>query len=285
MLMKKYLFLIFVILFFAGCQHKDFFTENTDAQVEREKLRVISLAPSITNMIIALDGGESLVGVTKFCQNPENKWTLIGGYMDFDREVFVSLKPNLVFLAPFHSEAKEICREMNIDYVELDIDSFKSIRQNIMVIGKKIGKTEKAAQLVDNFNKEMFKVKISKTHPRVLVVLDRNYGTRDFGKIYAVGDGGIFAEPISICGGFNAYEGIVETPVLSAEGIVSINPDVIIDVTNDKGDEIKKDWEGLNVNAVKNHNLFVLSGKKYSTPDEKFYETVQKISEMIYETK
>lgn len=277
--MKKFLLLLLICLFFAGCNNKT----ATQPETKPENLRIVSLAPSVTNMIIGLGAEDSLVGVTKFCQNPEKKWTEIGGYMDFNREVFVSLKPNMVFLAPYHTEAIEICEEMNIEYHTLNLSSYKDIRKNIVIIGENTGKLEKAGELVDNFNKELFKIKPSKKHPRVLIVLDRNYGTKDLGKIYVVGDGGIFAEPLSIIGAFNAYEGLTETPVLTAEGVVSLNPDIIIDVVPENRKDISKDWEGLKINAVKNRKLYVLAGKEYSVPDQSFYRTVQKLAEIIDE--
>lgn len=277
--MKKFLLLLLICLFFAGCNNKT----ATQPKTKPENLRIVSLAPSVTNMITGLGAEDYLVGVTKFCQNPEKKWTEIGGYMDFNREVFVSLKPNMVFLAPYHTEAIEICEEMNIEYHILNLSSYKDIRKNIVIIGEHTGKLEKAGELVDNFNKELFKIKPSKKHPRVLIVLDRNYGTKDLGKIYAVGDGGIFAEPLSIIGAFNAYEGLTETPVLTAEGVVSLNPDIIIDVVPENRKDISKDWEGLKINAVKNRKLYVLAGKEYSVPDQFFYRTVQKLAEIINE--
>ncbi|MBQ0105327.1 MAG: ABC transporter substrate-binding protein [Armatimonadetes bacterium] len=281
--MRKIFLILLCILCFCGCEHKSFFIED---EPKTGEIRAVSLAPSITDMIIALDGGECLVGVTKFCKNPDKKWTEIGGYMDFSKETFVSLKPNMVFLAPYHTDAKEICDEMGIEYTELDLSSFDSIRTNIMTIGRKIGKTDKACELINKFNSEMQSLSPSKKYPKVLIVLDRNYGTEDIGKVYAVGDGGIFARPINLAGGINVYEGFEETPVLTAEGIVSLNPDVIVDVAREGLPEnISRDWEKLNIKAVKNHNLFVLDGKDASVPNEKFYETVKKLAEIFSSAK
>jgi len=234
-------------------------------------------------MIIALGGEDQLVGVTKYCPNPNKKWTEIGGYLDFNKEVFLSLKPTLVFLGPYHTEAKEICDSQNIKYIELNLADFRSIRPNIMTIGQNIGKTEKATELVNLFNKEMMTIRPAKEPKKVLIVLDRNYNTKDLGKIYIVGDGGIFAEPINLVGGINPYEGLIETPVLTSEGITKLNPDIIIDIIDGehiKGD-ISKDWSELNINAVKKNNLFVINDKEASVPDENFYKTVKKLNEII----
>lgn len=282
--MKKLLPIILILLCLFGCNNKSFFIEENTAPKDQ---RIISLAPSITNMIIALGGEDKLVGVTKFCPNPNHKWTEIGGYLDFNKEVFLSLKPTIVFLGPYHTEAKEICESQGIKYIELNLADFRSIRPNIMTIGENIGKTKKATELVNNFNREIMTIKPCKNHKKVLIVLDRNYNTKDLGKIYIVGDGGIFAEPINLIGGINPYQGLVETPALTNEGITKLNPDIIIDIIDGehvKGD-ISKDWLDLNINAVKKNNLFVISDKRASVPDEKFYKTVLKLNEIVNKAK
>ena len=102
------------------------------------------------------------------------------------------------------------------------------------------------------------------------------------GKCYIVGDDGIFAEPINLVGGINVYEGLQETPVITSEGIVKMNPDVIIDVVRDDMEEnISEDWKGLNISAVKKNNLFVLKNKKNTVPDQDFYLTVKELAELV----
>ena len=96
---KKYVLLFLLLsLCFVGCNKEI----KLETQKPKENLRVVSLAPNITNIIMALGGEDFIVGVTKYCQNPNKKWTEIGGYMDFNKETFMSLKPNLVFLASYH---------------------------------------------------------------------------------------------------------------------------------------------------------------------------------------
>ncbi len=276
---KRILPLLLILFCLFGCKQESFFLEGDN---EKQDLRIISLAPSINNMIVALGGGDMIVGVTKFCDNPDKKWQEIGGYIDFNKEVFLSLKPNLVFLAPYHTEAKEICDSQGIEYVELNLSSFRGIRPNIMIIGQKIGKTAEATKLVDIFNNEMLNLPVSDRHPRIMIVLDRTYGTGDVGKCYIVGDDGIFAEPINLVGGINVYEGLQETPVITSEGIVKMNPDVIIDVVRDDMEEnISEDWKGLNISAVKKNNLFVLKNKKNTVPDQDFYMTVRELAELV----
>jgi len=280
---------LFTTLFLFGCN-------NNKADISENKpshYRIISLAPSITNIIFALGKGDELVGVTRYCKYPsKRKIPTVGGYMDFNAEAMISLDPNIVFLAPEHTEAKKALDNTHIKYVEVKIDSFDDITKTIKIIGDTLNATEKANELINTFNTEIANIEKRKParSPKVMVCLDRKYNTKELGKIYITGKSGIYARAISVAGGKNAYNiDKIETPIISSEGVMKLNPDIIIDVVPDYNNEftytekqIKDDWNAFpSVNAVKNNRLYVLSGTEISVPDQNFYKVVLKLEKII----
>jgi len=99
---RKFGFILLVLLLPlipVSAQHKIF----TDAlgfitQMESPPKRIISLAPNITEILFALDLGDNIVGVTRFCDYPLEalKKERIGGLVDPNLEKIISLNPDLI---------------------------------------------------------------------------------------------------------------------------------------------------------------------------------------------
>jgi iron complex transport system substrate-binding protein len=98
--------------------------------------RIVSLAPSITETIFALNQGHRLVGITDHCNFPEgtNSKTRIGGFSNPDVEIILKLQPDLILATGLHRPEKlAVFQEKNIDIkavrAEKLNDSFQVIRQ------------------------------------------------------------------------------------------------------------------------------------------------------------
>ena len=111
--------------------------------------RIISLAPSLTEILYALDLGDRVVGVTRYCDYPEGALakTKVGGLMDPNYEAMVALKPDLVILMTSHRDAKRELAKMGIATLTVPHQTIADIHESIQTIGKACGASQKAAEL------------------------------------------------------------------------------------------------------------------------------------------
>jgi len=133
--------------------------------------RIVSMAPSNTETVFALGMGESLVGVTEYCNYPPEAKLIekIGGFSTPDIERILSISPDLVLAMDFH-EGVGITQELSDKGIHCCLLSSESIfkaPQNIVKIGKVLGCLEKAlsmAQQVDQGIKNVLSIAARATH-------------------------------------------------------------------------------------------------------------------------
>ena len=80
--------------------------------IQSKPVRIVSLAPSITETLFALGLGDRVVGVTRFCAYPPEARTRprVGGYFDPSYEAIVALRPDLVVILREHEERYDVTR-------------------------------------------------------------------------------------------------------------------------------------------------------------------------------
>lgn len=86
-------------------------------------MRIISLAPSNTEILYALGAGDQIVGVTTFCDYPPEAKakTKVGGWVNVDYDAIKSLEPDIVVTSTVVQEkVAEKCRELGFNVLHLD---------------------------------------------------------------------------------------------------------------------------------------------------------------------
>lgn len=257
--------------------------------------RIVSLSPSITETLFALELGNNVVGRTRFCNYPRDVKSIpeVGGYLDLNYEQIISLKPDLVILLPEHEKAQQYLSELGINFLQVDNKTVADILNTISAIGKHCGVPENSKLLLDNIETTISKIK-AKTQdlskPKTLISIGRTLGVGEISEMYVAGTNTYFTELIFIAGGNTIFEDeSIAYPTLSAEGLLSVNPDVIIDffnqasATNLSKNEILKDWETMKgLSAVDNNRITVLSSDYISIPGPRFILLLKDIAKAIH---
>lgn len=197
---------------------------------EPPKMRIVSLAPVVTETLFALGIGDHVVGVTRFCDRPAAASAIekVGGYIDPQIEKILSLKPTLVIAMPSMGQREKlnILKERNIPVAVVFGDTIQEILESFTFIGGLVHREEAANHLIARTRHRLDKVrhqaKISQHRPRTLVVVSVQ-------PLVIAGPGTFAHEAIEIAGGTPAYtKGTQQWPTLSLESLLSLKIDAII---------------------------------------------------------
>lgn len=235
--------------------------------------RIVSLAPSLTEMAIALGAESRLVGVTDFCQDVDEKLPRVGG-LQIDVERIVHAKPDLVLAIETSSQARTLraLRKLGIQVEVLPAESVADIKMWVLQLGTWFDVTEAAAGYVAKLDEVLGAKPVAADAPRVLFVVD-------WKPLYVAGAGSFVDELLAAAGARNAYADQQQSYVpADVEHVVARDPDVIIDAS-------------LTGNGVEGWKRFpqlkaVREGRVYAfepvTPSLRCPEWVAKLRELLH---
>src|SRR3972149_10822121 len=184
----KRLCLIFIIflsamLYSAECIYAETFTDGIGRKIELTKRpeRIVSLAPNITEILFSLQSGNKVVGVTDFCDYPEeaiNK-AKVGWLISPNIEKIISLQPDIVF-ATTEGNKPEIVDElerMNIKTYVLNPHNINGVLSDITAIGAVTGQSIVARELVSSLTRRIDSIKkraLEHSPKRVIYLVSAN---------------------------------------------------------------------------------------------------------------
>jgi iron complex transport system substrate-binding protein len=257
--------------------------------------RIISVAPSITEILFALGAGDQVVGDTTYCNYPEAAKTKpkIGGFTTPNIEAILSLKPDLVFMTNDRPDiAQKLGQARSLDVVTVNPDNIEGIYRSIQSIAEKIGTPEKGKALIQSIEKEIRQAPRTRgTKPKVLFIVGRTPGTLT--DLIVVGRGSYLSELIDLAGGINvADDARVQYPHFSLEEIIHRDPDIIIDMGNNMGDNektreaqkraIKQLWQKYSfLRAVRRDAVYPISADYFVTPGPRVGQAVRDLREIF----
>ena len=204
------------------------------AQTPRTPARIVSTSPSITETLFALQLGDRVVGVSTYCRYPERALSLpkVGTFLKPEPETIARLKPDLVYVHTGPNNVATQLSSLGIRTAVVDRGTLPSVFSTIRQISAAAAVPERGDALVGEIQTALDRVKSSVANrpPRkVLVIVGRQTGT--LSDMIAVGPGSYLHDLIAIAGGVNVMASVtLEYPRISMETVISLAPDVIIDV-------------------------------------------------------
>jgi iron complex transport system substrate-binding protein len=253
--------------------------------------RIVSLSPSITEIIYGLGAWKDVVGLTIYSDFPPEAKNLpkVGGWVNPNLESILALKPDLVIMIEDQDKIfGDKIRSIGLKTLAVESnDTIKDISDSILKIGGALGKEEKANKLIENLysNLEEIKTRVVKNtnSKKVLFILGRNPGTLE--DIYVIGKRGFIDEIITLAGGENVVKTDRFSIKISKEAIISLDPEVIIEVNPEKIDknEVLKLWEGLKeVSAIKNKEFYIITDTTLLHPSQRITEGARILAEILH---
>jgi iron complex transport system substrate-binding protein len=248
--------------------------------------RIVSMAPNITETIYALGLGDKLVGATTFCTYPEAARSVprIGGFGQFNFEAIVALRPDLVILHREYDAEQKRLDGLGIPHLETGSYFIGDILETIRAIGSACGAEGAGQELADQLNARVSQLrKHIEKPPRVLITFGGSAGD-EIEQIHAFGTECIHNELLEIAGGENVVRTRLPYSILSREAVLRLNPDIIIQLA--PGQEAVGDpsnaWKKMaDVAAVRNGQVYLLTGDYTCIPGPRFIQTLEDFSRII----
>jgi iron complex transport system substrate-binding protein len=192
--------------------------------------RIVSLAPSVTEMLFAIGAGPHVVGVSRYCDYPPaaTKLPKVGSYVEPNIEEIVGLRPTLVIGPATLSNVRvaPAFARMGIATIMIDDNSIVGIEQGIERVGGSVGRADAARQVVAQIQRKMATVaeRLRGVQPRsVLMVIGHQ-------PMVAVGRASFLGELLELADARNIADASAQPwPRLSVEYVIASRPEVILD--------------------------------------------------------
>ncbi|MGQ0812245.1 MAG: ABC transporter substrate-binding protein [Nitrospiraceae bacterium] len=190
--------------------------------------RIVSLAPSVTEILFAIDMGEQIVGVTPYCDYPADaKAKPKVGYVHPNIESIVALQPDLV-LAPREFMRADVLgklEQLKIATFILEAKNVEDIPIHIQTLGRMLDRLSLADQIAMQLRQQLAELRARTEglpRPRVLYVLNSQ-------PLITVGPGSFIHQLIDLAGGANvAARAKAPYPRLNMEEVIKEDPELIV---------------------------------------------------------
>ena len=248
--------------FSLACDHP-----NQKAAARSGKQRLVSLSPAITETLFAIGAGAELVGVSDYCDYPEEakKLPRIGTALTPSYEAIVRLRPSLILTEAADSAPRRELTALGVTKF-LPWLSLEDIVASTRLLGALTSHSEAASALAHKLW-DGLAVAESANGPRVLVVLGESSGK--LSEIYFIKRNSIHGAALRAAGARNAVDRDVSgVPRLSIEELLRLDPDAIVVLVaatpNGPDDaQILRDYQALEpLTARKNGRISVLKDRR-----------------------
>ncbi|MDD3704984.1 MAG: cobalamin-binding protein [Clostridiaceae bacterium] len=278
--MKKLIMLIVacvIMLNIFGCSDSQQVKESVDGDkievldlkgrsiiLDKIPQRIVSLSPSNTEILFALGAGDKVVGVTSYCDYPEevSKVEKVGNFDEPNMELIRKVQPDVVMAGYVKKETVDALENMGIPVIVTEAESFGDIYQSISVIGEITGTAEEALKIVSEMKNRIAEIEAKtkdKDKPRVFYLVWKD-------PLFTAGSNTFINDVIKVAGGINVAEKIDGWGNYSTEEMIKDNPDMLIAALHSTDEGMTK--EDLSKDRIFSLLECVKQGKVYVMPDD-----------------
>jgi len=235
--------------------------EGTLVSLTAPAMRIISLAPSLTEILYAAGAGNKVVGVVEFSDYPPEARSLpvVGRYDSLDLETLLALQPDLVIAWRSGNPRAAInrLRELGLTVYVAEPQDLDTVASHLDRIGTLAGTGTEASEASANFRRQLQDLRAR---------YSRRESVRTFYQVWnrpliTAGGTELINDIISLCGGANIFKELSRVaPKVSVESVLSRDPQIIVasgmDQERPEWLDSWRDWTELS--AVKDDKLFFI---------------------------
>ena len=256
--------------------------EGTSVTLEKEPERIISISPTLTEMVFALDAGSKLVGRSDYCDYPAEVFNVesVGNIQTADMERIVSLNPDLVLVSDMiDDEFMTKLSSLGIPVLFIDeMGSLNDVYEIMTAVGLVLNRNEKTASVIADMKAKIAEVEekvAGLTAPSVYYVV--GYG--EYGDFTAGGD--TFAgEILALAGGDNISKENHGWSI-TLEEIIEKDPEIIILPTYYEEDFVKAPHY-CDLTAVKEGRVYAVDNNMIDRQGCRNADAVRMLAEIFH---
>ena len=257
---------------------------NREVTLSKEPERIVSIAPSITEIVAALGKEDKLVGRTTFCTYPESikKVETIGGLQDPNIEKIVELKPDVVIASThFKEDVLKKLEDLNIKVIVLyGEESFEGVYDTIDKVATVLNAKDKGNEIVDGMKKKVEDVKKKvegKDKKKTYYVV--GYGK---GGDFTSGGDTFIGQMINMAGGENSAKDLKGWKY-SLEKVVESNPDLMVVAEGMGAKEGLKQANGYkDLKAVKEDKIYEIDQNILNLQGPRLADGLYELAKIIH---
>ena len=289
---KKYIIIIFTCIILLGSGYESYcetFIDSMGRKIKLEKVpeRIVSLAPSITEILYYLGLGDRVVGVTKFSYYPPEAKQKpdVGSYVKVNIESIITLGPEIVIGTADGNEPKvvDLLEQAGIDVYIINPRNVRDVIKTIALIGHVCGVGDKADKMTRRLNERVdFVISKVKGRKRPLVFLQINLKP-----IMTVNHNTFHHDLINMAGGINMTGDMeVNYPRISIEELISKRPEVMIISSMDRGGRFevaRKEWmQWTSIPAVRDNRVRLIDSDLIDRPSPRIVDGLEAMARIIH---
>ncbi|HZK35271.1 MAG TPA: ABC transporter substrate-binding protein [Bacillota bacterium] len=262
-----------------------FDSRGVEVFFERTPERIISLMPSNTEILYALNCGSSIVAVSDYCNYPEdtnNKQKLSTGEV-LNVEAIIALDAQAVILGNMSAMEDQInqLERAGVKVVVTEANSLLQTYEVIEMIGNTMGRKAEAQLLIKDMKNgfEGIRKQANQKDPIKIFV---EVSPLEYG-LWSCGKNTFIHELIEIVGAKNIFENIEGWSAVSEEEVLTQSPDIIITTASsltgieDPVGQIKSRENWGNIQAVKNNKVAMIDADMATRPGPRLLDAAKEL--------
>ncbi|WP_439863946.1 cobalamin-binding protein [Pseudomonas antarctica] len=237
--------------------------------------RVVSLAPSLSEIVVELGAADVLVGVLDGGERPAALASVpsVGHYGQLDIERLLSLKPDLILLWPgsVGPAQREQLQRLNIPVYVAEPHTLEQLTTQVQAIAEQLGRADAGQELAAQLRQRLAELRQRYRRDEPLRVFYQVWNQ----PLYTVGGGQIISDALTVCGARNVFDDLkLPAPQVNIESVLQRNPEVIL-----VGDQaLKDDWKVWPGMAAR---VRVVPDKGLERPSGQMLEAVARLCQVI----
>ncbi|MGC5704180.1 cobalamin-binding protein [Pseudomonas sp. NFXW11] len=241
--------------------------------------RVVSLAPSLSEIVVELGAAEQLVGVLDAGERPPQLAALpsVGHYGQLDMERLLSLKPDLLLLWPASvgPAQRDQLKRLGIATYVAEPHDLQQLLAQIAELGERLGRPVAGRQLAAQLGEELAQLRQRYRRQPPLPVFYQVWDR----PLYTLGGGQIISDALAVCGARNVFaDQQLPAPQVSVESVLQRNPQAILATVQEQL-EAWKAWP--QIAAVQQGRLLLVQDKGLERPSGQMIAATAKLCALI----
>jgi iron complex transport system substrate-binding protein len=263
---------------------------------ERPAERVVTLAPSLTELVFAAGGGAALVGTTALSDFPPaaRKVTRIGDAARLDVERVLALRPDLVIVFQRGATSRELAQleAAGVRLFHLEPRRLDDVARAVERLGVVLGHEAVATSAADGLRKRLDRLRSAHAAAASVSVFYQVWQQ----PLMTISGSHLIDDVIRLCGGRNVFSGLaVLVPVISTEAVVAADPQAILTASesgsvaawrrapDDPAFAVWRRHEGLA--AVRRGTMYTLNGDTISRQGPRIVDGAESLCAVLDDTR